>query len=35
MSDNILHIRPLDMRWRLLEAARDRIAVAETLDFAD
>jgi GAF domain-containing protein len=32
MTDNILRIRPLDVRWRLLEAARDRIAVAETLD---
>jgi GAF domain-containing protein len=32
MRDNILRIRPLDVRWRLLEAARDRIAVAETLD---
>src|ERR1700749_319273 len=32
MKDNILRIRPLDVRWRLLEAAKDRIAVAETLD---
>ena len=32
MKDNIVHIRPFDMRWRLLEAAKDRIAVAETLD---
>ena len=32
MRDNILHIKPFDVRWRLLEAARDRIAVADTLD---
>lgn len=32
MRDNILQMRPMDVRWRLLEAARDRIAVAETLD---
>ncbi len=32
MSDNIFHVKTFDVRWRLLEAARDRIAVAETLD---
>jgi hypothetical protein len=32
MTDNILQMRPMDARWRLLEAAKDRIAVAETLD---
>ena len=32
MTDNILQLRSMDVRWRLLEAAKDRIAVAETLD---
>jgi GAF domain-containing protein len=32
MNDNIFPMRPMDVRGRLLEAARDRIAVAETLD---
>ena len=32
MRDNVLYIKPFDVRWRLLEAARDRIAVADTLD---
>jgi hypothetical protein len=32
MTDNIIRIGPWGVRWRLLEAAKDRIAVAETLD---
>ncbi len=32
MTDNVFQIRSFDVRWRLLEAARDRIAVAETLE---
>jgi GAF domain-containing protein len=32
MDRTVIPIRSFDVRWRLLEAARDRIAVAETMD---